>query len=51
MIMVLTHDQRIQIVTLRREDYSYSDLAQRFNVQRATIIKKHDDTGSTDDLP
>jgi transposase len=52
--MVLTHDERVQIITLQQEGYTYSNLALRFNVRKATItdlISKFRRTGSTDDLP
>lgn len=50
--MFLTHDQRVQIITLRAEGLGYQQLADRYHVRKATIIallQKHEDTGSIDD--
>ena len=52
--MKLTEHQRVQIITLRQEGYSYGALGTRFGVRKATIIdliKKHEATSSVQDLP
>ena len=52
--MRLTHNQRIEIVTLQEEGYTYRQLAEHFNVRPATIselIIKYRRTGSEDDQP
>jgi transposase len=48
----LTHDQRIQLTTLRGEGHSIAILAQRFNVAKSTIKRlssRVQQTGSLDD--
>ena len=48
----LTHDQRMQIVTLSQEGVNNSEISRRFDVRRGTIInllKKYAETGSVDD--
>ena len=51
--MRLSHDQRVAIITLRNEGWSYRKLALRFHVRKATVIAQHEKyslTGSVDDL-
>lgn len=50
----LSHDQRVQIITLVDEGYTYAQLAQRFNCRKATVVdlvRKFRQTNSVEDLP
>ena len=50
----LTHDQRLQIVTLHEENVSLRNISERFDVDRRTIqrlISKYSNTNSVDDRP
>ena len=52
--MPLTHDQRVQVVTLQEQGWTYRHLATLFHVRPATIsdlVAKYRRTGSVDDLP
>ena len=52
--MPLSHDQRVQVITLQEKGWTYRRLADHFQVRPATIldlVAKYRRTGSVNDLP